>query len=318
VLVLCGQFPNEAVHDAFLKAVAVYAPHVRAVWVNGKDFEAYNRAWAASDIFVSLSDNLQETFGITPVEAMASGLPVVVTDWDGYKDTVVDGVTGFRVPTWMPPPDIGMSLAAAFEAGAINYDRYIGLACLEICADNQVLVERLVSLISNPEMRRRMGAAGRERVTKIYDWSVVIQKYMATWQELDLMRQKAAVEFSEALGKAPKCMPSRQDPYRIFSSFPTQMIGVETQVSLAQGLWPLPNWKTLQADPLFSFAADFLADQATVEKVGGLLAVKPQTIAQLSVELKCTEAQVIRIVAPLAKVGMVKLENPESSLLKTS
>lgn len=309
-LLLCGQFPNDAVRDAFLRAVAAYAPHVRAIWVDGKDFTAYNQAWAASDIFISLSDNLQETFGITPVEAMASGLPVVVTDWDGYKDTVVDGVTGFRIPTWMPPPDIGMSLAAAFEAGTINYDRYIGLACLEVSADNRVLVDRLVSLIGDPEMRRRMGAAGRERVAQVYDWSVVMQKYRAVWNELDVIRQKAATEFSDVLGKAPKCSPSRQDPYRIFSSFPTQMIGVETQVSLLQDLWQLPSWQTLQADPLFSFAGDFFTDQATVEKVCVLLASKSLTIAQLSSELNCTEAQVIRIVAPLAKVGMVELANP--------
>src|SRR5262249_27996993 len=35
--------------------------------------------YSAADIFVSLSDTLQENFGLTPVEAMASGLPVVVS-----------------------------------------------------------------------------------------------------------------------------------------------------------------------------------------------------------------------------------------------
>jgi len=29
---------------------------------------------------------------------MASGLPVLVSDWDGYKDTVIDGETGYRIP----------------------------------------------------------------------------------------------------------------------------------------------------------------------------------------------------------------------------
>jgi glycosyltransferase involved in cell wall biosynthesis len=48
-----------------------------------------------------LSDNIQETFGIVPIEAMAAGLPVVVLDWDGYKNTVRDGIDGFRVPTLM-------------------------------------------------------------------------------------------------------------------------------------------------------------------------------------------------------------------------
>ena len=29
---------------------------------------------------------------------MAAGLPVVVSDWDGYRYTVTDGVEGFRIP----------------------------------------------------------------------------------------------------------------------------------------------------------------------------------------------------------------------------
>lgn len=55
--------------------------------------------YAACDVFVSLSDTLQESFGVAPLEAMASGLPVVVTDWSGYRDTVIHGETGFRVTT---------------------------------------------------------------------------------------------------------------------------------------------------------------------------------------------------------------------------
>ena len=93
----------------FFAGLKQYAPRIQPQWVDGKNFSHYNEAWAASDLFVSLSDNLQETFGITPVEAMAAGLPVVVSDWDGYKDTVVEGVTGYRVPTWMPPPPIWAS-----------------------------------------------------------------------------------------------------------------------------------------------------------------------------------------------------------------
>ena len=33
---------------------------------------------------------------------MAAGVPVVVSDWDGYRYTVNDGVEGFRVPTLSP------------------------------------------------------------------------------------------------------------------------------------------------------------------------------------------------------------------------
>ena len=52
----------------------------------------------AASYSLSLVDCLQETFGLTPIEAMASRLPVVVSDWNGYRDTVVEGRTGYRVP----------------------------------------------------------------------------------------------------------------------------------------------------------------------------------------------------------------------------
>ena len=32
---------------------------------------------------------------------MASGLPVLASDWGGYRDSVVDDVTGYRVPTFI-------------------------------------------------------------------------------------------------------------------------------------------------------------------------------------------------------------------------
>ncbi|HRE90473.1 MAG TPA: glycosyltransferase, partial [Myxococcota bacterium] len=70
---------------------------------------------AAADVFVSLADNVQETFGLSVIEAMAAGLPVVVSDWDGYKDTVRDGEDGFRVTTTMPPVGAADHIAAAYE-----------------------------------------------------------------------------------------------------------------------------------------------------------------------------------------------------------
>ena len=52
--------------------------------------------------FISLSDNIQETFGLTIIEGMAAGKPVIATDWDGYRQTVRHGDTGFLIPTYMP------------------------------------------------------------------------------------------------------------------------------------------------------------------------------------------------------------------------
>lgn len=43
-----------------------------------------------------------EDFGIMPVEAMATGTPVVVGDVGGARESVVDGVTGVVVPALQP------------------------------------------------------------------------------------------------------------------------------------------------------------------------------------------------------------------------
>lgn len=311
-LLLCGQFPNEPVQQAFMRAAAQYAPHIETIWIDGKDPNAYNQAWAAGDIFVSLSDNLQETFGITPVEAMASGMPTLVSDWDGYKDTVIDGVTGYRIPSWMPQPELGMRLAAAFEAGSINYDRYIGLACMEVSLNNTVLIERLIELIDNPQLRRQMGLAGRKRVQDVYDWSVVMAQHITLWQDLEKMRIKALSSSKEMLSQAPKVNPARQDPYRIFASFPTYLIGPQTTVALSQNTWPLPTWNHLKNDPIFSYASDFLPSEADLNLVIAPLKERAHTINELAQATNTNAAHVIRILAPLAKVGLVKFDTEKS------
>lgn len=58
-------------------------------------------AYAAGDVFVFPSDT--ETFGNVCLEALASGLPAVVADKGGVRETVIPGRTGIRVP----PGDAG-------------------------------------------------------------------------------------------------------------------------------------------------------------------------------------------------------------------
>ena len=85
--------------------------------VDGRDPVVRKQAWSAADFFTSLSDNIQETFGLTPVEAMAAGLPIVITDWNGYRDTLEDGIQGIAIPTVSPPSGSGEDIAAKYRSG---------------------------------------------------------------------------------------------------------------------------------------------------------------------------------------------------------
>lgn len=139
----------------------------------------------AADIFVSPSDNLQETFGLSVVEAMASGLPAVVSDFDGYKDLVQDGVDGFRIPVvWAPCWDTVSDLGTLLfrDIGHLYYAQ-------STAVDMDKMVEALIRLILDEEKRREMGANAAISARKKFSWKNVIAQYEAVWKVLNDLAQ---------------------------------------------------------------------------------------------------------------------------------
>jgi D-inositol-3-phosphate glycosyltransferase len=68
----------------------------RVVFVGRRDREVLKYYYSAADVFVTTP--WYEPFGITPVEAMACGTPVIGANVGGIKFTVRDGETGYHVP----------------------------------------------------------------------------------------------------------------------------------------------------------------------------------------------------------------------------
>jgi alpha-maltose-1-phosphate synthase len=304
VLVQCGWFASKAIEQAFRAGAAAACPHVRCVFTDGRLDLSRRNSWAAADLFVSLSDNIQETFGLSPVEAMAAGLPVVVSDWDGYKDTVRDGVDGFRIPTWMPPPGTGGALAQAHECGLDTYDMYCGLACQHVALDHRVLVDRLAVLATDAALRSKLGQAGRERARALLDWSVVYRSYQALWRELDRLRpaQTAAAPAAQA----PAVSPTRLDPFLAFGHYPTRLIRMDTMVAPRTGA-TVESYRALAGHALYNYAARILPPAEAVERAMAPLGNGPISVADLAHAMGLNEGAALRAVAILAKMGWLEL-----------
>ena len=304
-LIQAGRFFNKHIEAAYRSAVTQFCPDVRAIFVDGADAELYGKSWAAADLFISLSDNIQETFGLTPVEAMAAGLPVVVSDWNGYKDTVRDGIDGFRVPTWAPAPHTGERIGRDFEVDVTNYDHYLLRASTTIAVEMRPLVARLTELVTNPDLRRRQGAAGRARARELFDWSGVYRQYQALWAELNAIRLRARDDPRQAawLAAAPKVAPSRLDPFTAFAHYPTAWVTAATRVLRRPGA-TIEGYQALIGHPMWGHWS------VTAEVVGRVLEAlgdEGRSVAELAEIIGWTRETTIEVAARLAKMDMVEL-----------
>jgi len=90
------------------------------------------RLLAGSDLLVLPS--LHDAFPTVLMEAMAAGLPVVASNVGGIPEIVTDGTTGLLVPPGHPP----------------------------------ALADALTALVSSPQRREAMGAAGRARARSLF------------------------------------------------------------------------------------------------------------------------------------------------------
>jgi glycosyltransferase involved in cell wall biosynthesis len=108
---------------------------------------------SACDVFLNLSLNHDENFGLGQVEAMSCGLPVICTEWGGLKDTAVNELTALTVPTFVCDRGIQLDLWRAFQ--------------------------HCQALLS-PDRRLRLGRAGRQRALAQYS----AERFRRTWIEL--------------------------------------------------------------------------------------------------------------------------------------
>lgn len=103
---------------------------------------------------LSVIPSLRESFGLAALEASAMELPVVASDIGGLPDTVRHGVTGQLVPP----------------------------------ADPAALADAIVALLTEGDLRRRMGRSGREVVERDFEWNDILDRWVRLYMELRARR----------------------------------------------------------------------------------------------------------------------------------
>ncbi|WP_027183568.1 glycosyltransferase family 4 protein [Desulfovibrio inopinatus] len=168
--------------------------------------------YAAADVFVSIADNVQETFGLTLLEAQAAGLAVVASDFDGYRDLVVDGQTGYLIPTTMPSRTDFLDMMAPL----LHDNQTHLLLAQETVVDVPILAERLGRLLDDPAYAITLGLSGRERVCTRFSWNYVIQEHLCLWERLNAI----SLEVTEQWRAQPH--PLHIAYGEVFSNYPTR------------------------------------------------------------------------------------------------
>ncbi len=210
-----------------LEAVVRFEPNV--------SFERKRQLYAAADIFVSLVDNYQETFGLTVVEAMAHGLAVVVSDFNGYRELVADGESGILIPTWASAcAEPWETVAGLVDPSMLRFYRAQKVAC-----DMAALGRALERLAKDGALRRDLGDEARAR-SRAYRWSKVIPLYEELWRE-----QKQKTDHwlghegrADANGGAGAASLLAADTGALLSHYPTRVLDLDCVVGLSEhGRW---------------------------------------------------------------------------------
>lgn len=128
-LMIIGAYDNPETIDPELLSWAKASPNVI---FTGRTREV-PKYYSALDVFASLS--YREGFGLVVIEAAAMGVPGIVTNVLGQRDTIVDGVSGISVPGHDVPH----------------------------------VVEAMKYYVDSPDRRVEMGDAARKIVTEQYD-----------------------------------------------------------------------------------------------------------------------------------------------------
>ena len=217
-IAFCGLFRDDFSRRVFEEGAAKLMPDVGFALLDGANPVDRRAVLSGADVFMFLIDNIQETFGLAPIEGMAAGLPLLVSDWDGMRDTVTPDV-GFRITSRSLPPQHLAQEALRYQGGIDSYVQYCASTSAMTEIDMPELTARILDLARNPDLRKRMGAAGAARARALYDWAQIVPRMQDLWAEQDAVRLAGA---ASARRYPADGLPVAPSPTALFGGYPTE------------------------------------------------------------------------------------------------
>ena len=305
---MAGWFPDGAAGEKmYREAAALQAPSVKLHMIDGNDKATLRQAWAGADVFISLVDNIQETFGITPIEAMASGLPVVVSDWDGYNYTVRDGIDGFLIPTLIGSASSQTAdLITQHNFGLKTYQQYVGVVAQHTAVNIKIAAARLADLFASKHLRETMGAAGQKRVAETFDWKIVAPQYVELANHLAEVRQSIVAASPVCRPLASGQHPLKRDPFVAFAGFATHILTPTSVLTLAPDFDDAAFERATKI-PLNAFAANWRANATeTKALLESLKSSGPTPFQHLCAQFPAARHEPVKLTCLwLAKLGYI-------------
>lgn len=257
--------------------------------------------YKTADVFVALSDNLQETFGISLIEAMAAGLPVVAADWNGYRDIVAPDETGYLVETMMPlyPPGFEVHRESSESADLLAATTSVDVSALSTI---------ILKLADDKQKRTEMGLAARKRARETYDWKVIIQRYEELWAELnDRARANKAADLTPTLDF------DDYDYRSLFSNYPSINVTSNTPFVLTElGRLCADDSRLLEtycgAGSITLGSTVFFALDQVSSMLKDMVKVQQATVSELTEQREQNSDAVLAmgLICRMAKFGLIK------------
>jgi alpha-maltose-1-phosphate synthase len=164
-VVLCAGAPDTPEIALEMKKAVEEAQQLRpgVIWIEQMAAKrAIYQLYSHAAVFCCPS--IYEPFGIINLEAMACETAVVASAVGGIKEVVVDAETGFLVP-------LQQMEQSPFEP--INPDQF-----------SRDLAEKINLLMTNPELRRQFGKAGRQRAIEKFSWQAIAAQTKNLYEKL--------------------------------------------------------------------------------------------------------------------------------------